>query len=175
MSDNLDRSVLDPTQLASRAFGTGFRGYDQDEVRAFLRRVSAGIEHMLEEQAALRLQVEELQRRLAEPPQLSDEEIAAALGDETAQVIASARQAATEMRAKAEEDVTKLRAEAEQESAALRAEADEYATTSRREIDEARETGAEETATLRREADEYATRTRAEADEAASTARSDAE
>ena len=91
MSDNLDRSVLDPSQLAARSFGTGFRGYDQDEVRAFLRRVATGIEHMLEEQSALRPQVEELERRLAEPPQLSDDEIAAALGDETAQVIASAQ------------------------------------------------------------------------------------
>ncbi|MBV9951393.1 MAG: DivIVA domain-containing protein [Acidimicrobiia bacterium] len=175
MSDNLDRSVLDPTQLASRAFGTGFRGYDQDEVRSFLRRVAAGIEHMLEEQAALRLQVEELERKLAEPPQLSDEEIAAALGEETAKVIASAKAAATEMRANAEEDVARLRAEAEQETGAARAEADEYATTTRREIDEARDRSAAESATVRQEAEDYAGRIRSEADEAAATARSDAE
>src|SRR3954447_1245055 len=137
MSDNLDRSVLDPSQLAARSFGTGFRGYDQDEVRAFLRRVAAGIEHVLEEQAALRLQVEELERRLAEPPQLSDEQIAAALGEETAKVIASAKQASTEIRANAAADVARMREEAAVETAAARSEAEEYAERTRREIDEA--------------------------------------
>ncbi len=184
--DNADRSAHDPSQIAARGFGTGFRGYDQDEVRDFLARVAAAMADVLDQQVALNVRLREAEERAARPPQLDEDQLTAALGAETASVLHAAHQAAADIRAKATDNVARLvreadenRQQSEQESRERRDEADAYAGRTRAdsEAEAARRLAEADTAAaatraeaeadagrVRAEADAHATRIRAEAD-----------
>jgi hypothetical protein len=77
----------------------------------------------------------------------------AQVGEQVAAVLASAQQAADEIRATAEEDAERIRAELEEKAAATRAVADRAVQEARRESE-----------TLRTEAEEYSRETREAAD-----------
>jgi cell division initiation protein len=57
---------LTPLEIESHQFGTSLRGYDRDEVRAFLSQLSLELTHLLRDHAALQEQVTQQRERLSQ-------------------------------------------------------------------------------------------------------------
>jgi DivIVA domain-containing protein len=125
-----------PDETTRRSFPVVFRGYDQDQVRRFLKKVG-------EELAAGRLREQELRKALDEArstlahPELDEATLTAALGEETTRILRSAREAAADMRTKAEERVARMVQEADEQGARLRLEAENVLARRVEEADEA--------------------------------------
>lgn len=156
MAEPLDPSTaLDPAEVANRRFNTTRRGFNQEEVRAFLVA-------MANAWSAERRRTAWLEQRLAEaearavPPELDEQELTRLLGDQTAKVLDAAHAAAAEIRTRAEENVARVVREATEEAAALRASAQEETTQLRTET-------AEQTEAMRTEAETALGRARQEA------------
>src|SRR6056297_1119994 len=114
-----------PASVADAAFGTGRRGFDQGEVRDFLRMVAADLGRPQERERFL-----ERELRSAHPTpdlrsvELDDNTVTRLLGEETARVLTTARDSAAEIRQKAEQSAAQLVNEAADEAARLREEAE---------------------------------------------------
>jgi cell division initiation protein len=125
---------MDAEEIARKQFSTGFRGFDQYEVRAFLGEVATAMASLRERERALRDRIDAAEERTtastAEPFDLE-----AALGAETTKVLHAAREAAAEIRSHAEESVARLLREATDEAAAMRAEAESILATRTEEAD----------------------------------------
>lgn len=116
---------LGPEAIARTTFQTSFRGYDQEHVRAFLDEIAAEMREARDREAALRQQVESLRARVAQGDHLDEARLTAALGEETARVLTTAREAAAEIRTKAEESAARMLKDATEEAARLRSEAED--------------------------------------------------
>jgi DivIVA domain-containing protein len=112
---------LTPSSIASASFTNVRRGFDPDEVRSYLRQVAAELARALESEASLRREVEELHRDTSE---LDEATVAGLLGEETARVLTTAREAARSIKARAEENMERLLRTAQEDAARLREEAD---------------------------------------------------
>jgi DivIVA domain-containing protein len=114
---------LSTEEIANRTFAKGVRGFAETEVRAFLKRVSeeiaAGRVHEQELEAA----IDALEAELRAPRPLSEQELLDALGEETARLLRSAREASDDIRNKAEARAAKLVDEALTEAERTRGEA----------------------------------------------------
>src|SRR3954470_21179896 len=95
---------ISPEEVAHRSFPVVFRGYDQDEVRRLLKRVAEELAAYRQREQELRRPIEDA-RRPAAQPELNEDALTAALGEETARILRSAREASNDIRAKAEERV----------------------------------------------------------------------
>jgi len=142
-------------EVAARTFTSSFRGFDQAEVRLFLKRVGDELLALAENERQLRLSLDEARERAAHP-EIDEKTLTAALGEQTTRVLQSAREAATDIRNKAEENAARVRSEAEDDAARLREEAE---TVLNQRIDEAnrvaagiREAALEESTALRERA-----------------------
>ncbi|MDQ1401888.1 MAG: hypothetical protein QOG03_204 [Actinomycetota bacterium] len=128
--------LVSSDEVRHKGFATAFRGFDTNEVRTFLARVA-------DELRAARDRHSELERLLAEAetraahPVLDESTLLGALGDETARIVHSARDAATDIKAKAEENVERLLREAGEEAARIKREADGLLATRTDEADAA--------------------------------------
>jgi DivIVA domain-containing protein len=131
-----------PASVADAAFGTGRRGFDQGEVRDFLRMVAAELGRLQERERFLERELRTAQSNpdLASA-QLDDQALTRLLGEETARVLTTARESATEIRQKAEQSAAQLLSEASDEAARMREEAEIEA--SRRRSDAAADAEAE--------------------------------
>ncbi|MGH9120655.1 MAG: DivIVA domain-containing protein, partial [Acidimicrobiales bacterium] len=115
--------ALSADAVGQRTFPVGFRGFDQSDVREYLGRVSA-------EMRALKERADVLERKLAEAtekaahPELDEDLVFGAVGEETASLLRSARSAAAEVRTRASEEVARLVAEATERGQALIADAE---------------------------------------------------
>ena len=131
-----------PASIADAAFGTGRRGFDQGEVRDFLRMVAAELGRLQERERFLE---RELRTAQSNPDlasvQLDDQTLTRMLGEETARVLTTARESAVEIRQKAEQSAAQLLSEASDEAAMLRQESEVEA--SRRRSDAASDAEAE--------------------------------
>ena len=131
-----------PASIADAAFGTGRRGFDQGEVRDFLRMVAAELGRLQERERFLE---RELRTAQASPDlasvELDDQALTRLLGEETARVLTTAREAAVEIRQKAEGSAAQLLTEASDEATRMREEAETEA--SRRRTDAAADAEAE--------------------------------
>jgi DivIVA domain-containing protein len=98
-----------PASIADAAFGTGRRGFDQGEVRDFLRMVAAELGRLQERERFLE---RELRTAQANPDlssvQLDEQSLTRLLGEETARVLTTARESAAEIRQKAEQSAAQL-------------------------------------------------------------------
>jgi DivIVA domain-containing protein len=121
---------LTPSSISSASFTNVRRGFDTDEVRSYLRQVAAELARALESEASLRREVDELQRDTSE---LDEATVAGLLGEETARVLTTAREAARSIKARAEENMERLLREAQEDAARLREEADLDAARRRQE------------------------------------------
>jgi DivIVA domain-containing protein len=131
-----------PASVADAVFGTGRRGFDQGEVRDFLRMVAAELGRLQERERFLE---RELRTAQSNPDlasvQLDDQALTRLLGEETARVLTTARESAAEIRQKAEQSAAQLLSEASDEAARMREEAEIEA--SRRRSDAAADAEAE--------------------------------
>jgi DivIVA domain-containing protein len=131
-----------PASIADAGFGTARRGFDQSEVREFLRMVAAELGRLHERERFLERELRTAQTN----PDLSavhldDQTLTRLLGEETARVLTTARESAAEIRQKAEQAAAQLLSEAADEANRVREEADVEA--SRRRTDAAADAEAE--------------------------------
>lgn len=183
--------ALHPDAIKSAQFGTGFRGYDQDEVRVFLLQVADEVRRLLTVQRDLerRLDSAEAAARKAEPHDLDLHEVSTLLGEEAARVLETARAGAAEIQSRADEYAARTRRDADEHAQATRSEAERYVVDLRRTADseadelraqadadamEARRLANEEAANVRAEADRYASQVRQEVDEEVGALRAEA-
>ena len=139
-----------PAAVGSAAFPVTKRGFDQGEVRDFLRMVAAELARVQEREKFLDAELRALQTRgMSAPGRLDEETVAALLGEETARVLTAAREAAAQIRDRAEEQATRLVKEAADDAARLRESAmveaarirDDAASDAESEIDLAKQQG----------------------------------
>lgn len=114
---------LDSQNIARHHFSVGRRGYEQQQVRAFLHEVSALVERLQREGRELRQRAERAEARLGVSTETDDTMLLEILGEETTRVLTSARDAAAEIRAKAEAAAERIISEATSESAEMKAAA----------------------------------------------------
>jgi DivIVA domain-containing protein len=114
-----------PAAVSAAVFTTARRGYDQTEVRDFLRMVSAELARLQERERFLESELKAMQTRgMSAPGMLDEEMVTALLGEEAARVLATAREASAQIRLRAEESATRLVKEASADAMRLREEAE---------------------------------------------------
>ncbi|MGK2947322.1 MAG: DivIVA domain-containing protein [Acidimicrobiales bacterium] len=114
---------LDSHNIARKSFEVGRKGYEQQEVRAFLHEVSSLVERMQREGAELRERAERAESRLELADKPDEAMLIEVLGEETTRVLTSAREAAGEIKAKAEAAAERIVSEATAEAADTRSSA----------------------------------------------------
>jgi DivIVA domain-containing protein len=138
-------SRLTPDAIASRSFTTSKRGYVETEVRAYLRMVADEYATVVGRERDLAYRVSQMEEQLRAPtPPPSDQELIAALGEETARVLGQARAAALELRGKAEEHARRIVKEAQDQARDLRTTAQQALEQKTREAEDSARTRANE-------------------------------
>ncbi|NBU96123.1 MAG: hypothetical protein EBS20_09585, partial [Actinobacteria bacterium] len=132
MSDAQRPDPSDPTRIPSATFATVRRGWDPDAVRAFLTAVAAELQRAHGRIAEL----EAAAPAAVDLSALPDDEIARLVGEETAAVLATAREGATALRLRAEAKATELLDDAAAEANRVREAASEDAARRRTEAAE---------------------------------------
>jgi len=117
---------LTPEQVGQQTFATGFRGYAEADVRAFLKRVSEELLAARDRESELLDAVDALEEQLRSPRPLDESQLLDALGAETSRLLRSARETADDIRARAEEQAVQNSEAAAAEAQSKRGEADEY-------------------------------------------------
>ena len=145
MTDSLpEPPQIDPAALAGTTFSRGRKGFDPVEVNSALGRAADALRTWELRDRQLLTLVEELEHKLSESRELDEQRIASVLGEETARIITTAREAAVEIRTKAEDQAARLLKESE-ETATARVDALEgEASRLRDEAKLVRDTAAEE-------------------------------
>ena len=114
-----------PTAVAGATFPSSRRGFDQNEVRDFLRMVSAEISRQQERITFLERELLNSQQAGTAPQvELNEETITELLGEETARIVQAAREAAGKIKVRSEETATRLVREATDEAARVREDAE---------------------------------------------------
>ena len=113
-----------PNQIASAAFAPSRKGFDQAEVRDFLRMVAAELARLQEREKFLEREVRAAQRNAPNLAVALDEEVVTRmLGEEAARILATAREGASNIKVRAEEAAERLLREAHDEAQRVREEA----------------------------------------------------
>ena len=114
-----------PAAVSAASFNVSRRGFDQAEVRDFLRMVSAEMARLQERERFLESELKAMQTRGMSAPGMLDEEVVTTLlGEEAARVLGTAREASSQIRLRAEEAATRLVKEASSDATRLREEAE---------------------------------------------------
>ena len=114
-----------PAAVGSAQFEVVRRGFSQEEVRDFLRMVSSELSRLQERERFLESELRAMQTRgMSSPGALDEETITTLLGEETARVLSTAREAAQHMRLRAAETAERLVREASSDAARIRQEAE---------------------------------------------------
>ena len=110
-----------PAAVGSAAFPTSRRGFDQAEVRDFLKMVAAEMARLQERERFLESEMRAMQTRgLSSPGRLDEETVTTLLGEEAARVLTAARDASTQIRDRAEESATRLVKDAAEDAVRIR-------------------------------------------------------
>jgi DivIVA domain-containing protein len=174
-----DRPQFDPDAVAGKSFTQARRGYEPDEVRAFLLSVASQIREAKLRYEDMERRLVEVERRAADPKDLDETAVTQLLGEETARVLETARNAAADIRNRAETAAVAREAEIAERDRTTREAADQYSDQVRTAADEAdrrirgdaeryaeevRAAADSETIAQRAAADDYSQRVRVEAD-----------
>ena len=111
-----------PAAVAGASFGVSRKGYDPDEVRSFLRDVAAVMTRLQQQVESLERDLAAARSTAAAPAQLDEDTVTALLGEETARIVQTAREAAHQIRARAEESAAKMLRDASEDAARQRSE-----------------------------------------------------
>ncbi len=117
-----DLPEMSADSIAGRRFGQTWRGFDPEEVKSFLDQVAAQIRALNERVSSSEVARREAEQRAAHPV-MDEATLMAAVGEETATILRSARSAAAEISAKAESAASSRLAAAEAEAADILAKA----------------------------------------------------
>ena len=114
-----------PTAVAGATFPSARRGFDQNEVRDFLRMVSAELSRLQERVVFLERELANAQHGgPVTPIELDEDAVAEMLGEETLRIVQTAREAAAKIKVRADETASRLIREATDEAARIREDAD---------------------------------------------------
>jgi DivIVA domain-containing protein len=114
-----------PSSVASAAFTSARKGFEQAEVREFLRMVAAELARLQERERFLERELRASQRSTSPSSIALDEEmVTRMLGEEAARIIHTARDAASQIKIRAEDGAARLLREATDEAQRLREEAE---------------------------------------------------
>lgn len=139
-----------PSAVGAAAFPVARRGFDQGEVRDFLRMVAAELARLQERERFLEAEMRSMQTRgLSGPGRLDEETVTTLLGEEAARVLTVARDASTQIRERAEDSATRLVRDAAEDAARIRESAmseaqrirDDAAADAEAEIEMAKQQG----------------------------------
>ncbi len=120
---------LSTDEVANHAFTRGVRGFSETEVRAFLKRVAEEFTLVRAREQELEAAIDELEEQLRTPRPLSEQELLDALGEETARLLRSAREASDDIRKKAEDRAARLLDDANGAAERTRADAAQLLAT----------------------------------------------
>ena len=110
-----------PSAVGAASFPVSRRGYDQGEVRDFLRMVAAELARLQERERFLESELRAMQTRgMSGPGRLDEETVTTLLGEEAARVLSTARDASTQIRERAEESATRLVKDAAEDATRIR-------------------------------------------------------
>jgi DivIVA domain-containing protein len=150
MTDTSDSFALrssrtTPEAIAERSFSQVKRGYAESEVRAYLRMLSSDFAAAVARERELVARVRELEDQLNKPTlPPSDQDLIAALGEETARVLGQARESAIELKNKAEEHARRVVREAQETARELRTTTQQAVEAKTREAEDAARNRAKE-------------------------------
>lgn len=133
-SNTPERDPSTPLSIASAEFSKKRKGIDPDEVRSFLVAVGAEVERLSMRIAELEADLAAAQTPMLDLTDLSDEAAVAAVGDEAARVLRTAREEAGLLRERAEEAAARQLADASLTAERLVREATEAARRERAEV-----------------------------------------
>ena len=123
-----------PDAIASAAFSTSRRGYDQTEVRDLLRMVAAEMARLQEREKFLERELRTAQRGSTNSVVALDEEVVTRmLGEEAARILQTAREAASQIKIRSEDGASRMLREATDEAQRLREEAEVEAARRRQD------------------------------------------
>ena len=170
---------LDAAGIARRQFATARRGFDPAEVRRFLDELSAQVAELQRHESAQRARADDAEGRATSVEDLDEHRLVELLGTETARVLESAREAATDIRTKSEESAARLITQANDEAHRLRAEAEAVVARQRlemlAEVEGLRTDAADELDKRRAEGDQLAAELRRAAERECEALRAEAE
>lgn len=106
--------------LTSDSFRLTRRGFDPDEVRAYLRSLQAEIDALRDREHTLAQELAAARRPQVDLSSISDELLTEVVGDEAAQLLREARETVSLARARAEEEAVQIVAAAYEEAARVR-------------------------------------------------------
>lgn len=113
-----------PNAVSTAAFTTSRKGYEQGEVRDFLRMVAAELARLQERERFLERELRAAQRSTTNANVALDEEVVTRLlGEEAARILSTAREAASTIKVRAEDNAARVLREATDEAQRLREEA----------------------------------------------------
>lgn len=110
-----------PAAVGAASFPVSKRGFEQGEVRDFLRMVAAELARLQERERFLESEMRAMQTRgMSSPGRLDEETVTTLLGEEAARVLSTARDASSQIRDRAEESATRLVKDAAEDAARIR-------------------------------------------------------
>jgi len=139
-----------PAAVGAASFPVARRGFEQGEVRDFLRMVAAELARLQERERFLETEMRAMQTRgMSSPGRLDEETVTTLLGEEAARVLSTARDASAQIRERAEESATRLVKDAAEDAARIRESAtleaqrirDDAAADAEAEIEMAKQQG----------------------------------
>jgi DivIVA domain-containing protein len=122
-----------PASVAAAGFNTARRGYQPDEVRAFLTAVSDELRRALDREQQLEVELRAARAAGSGRIELDDATVTNLLGEETARVLQTARESAALIKQRAEESAARTLREAHDEANRLRQDAEVDAARRRQE------------------------------------------
>lgn len=125
---------MDAGSIARRQFASTRKGFDQDEVRAYLRELADVVDGLRRSEAEQRARVDAAESRVTTIEDLDEHRLVELLGEETARILDAGRAASTDIRRKAEESAERLISEANDEAHRLLAVAEDEATRRRTDV-----------------------------------------
>jgi DivIVA domain-containing protein len=122
-----------PASVAEAGFSTSRRGFNPDEVRAFLTSVAAELGRLKERERQLEAELRAARASSTGRAELDDETVASMLGEETLRVLQTARESASLIKVRAEENAARVMREAHDDANRLRQDTDVEAARHRQE------------------------------------------
>src|SRR4029453_12171519 len=122
-----------PASVAEAGFSTSRRGFNPDEVRAFLASVAAELGRLQERERQPEAELRAARAASTGRAELDDETVASMLGEETLRVLQTARESASQIKVRAEDNAARVMREAHDDANRVRQEAEVEAARHRQE------------------------------------------